>query len=321
MNKATYSRRKILTASSLAVAASLANPFSNAANSSSEKSGHPGRSGFAYCLNTGTIRGQKLGLVKEIEVTAQAGYDAIEPWLDSIYAYVKNGGSLSDLRKRLEDLHLTVESAITFSQWVVDDDAERAKGWENMKRDMDALAQIGGTRIAAAPAGATNQPGLDLLQAAERYRALLELGDQMGVVPQLEIWGGSKNLHRMGQAVYVAMESGHPNACLLFDIFHIYKGGGDFHGLKLLRAEAMHVFHMNDYPADPPRETIGDGDRVFPGDGVAPVSQILRDIHATGGRTVLSLELFNRAYWQQDALDVAKTGLAKMKKSVEKALA
>ena len=50
---------------------------------------------------------------------------------------------------------------------------------------------------------------------------------------------------------------------------------------------------MNDYPAVPPRDTIGDRDRVMPGDGIAPLTQILRDLLANGSRAVLSLELFN----------------------------
>jgi len=275
---------------------------------------------FSYCFNTSTIRGQKLTLDQEIEITAKAGYDAIEPWVDKINQYVENGGSLKDLRKRIADLGLTVESAIAFFQWVVDDDTERAKGLEQAKRYMDVLAQIGGKRIAAPPAGATKEAGLDLFKAAERYRALLELGDQMGVVPQIEIWGASKNLHRLGEAMFVVIESGHPKACLLPDVYHIYKGGSDFNGLKLLSAAAIQVFHLNDYPADPPRETITDRDRVYPGDGIAPLTQILRDLHANGSRTVLSLELFNPTYWKQDSLEVAKTGLAKMKAVVNKAL-
>jgi len=32
-----------------------------------------------------------------------------------------------------------------------------------------------------------------------------------------------------------------------------------------------------------------------------------------GGDKVLSLELFNRDYWQKDPLSVAETGLSKMK--------
>jgi len=39
------------------------------------------------------------------------------------------------------------------------------------------------------------------------------------------------------------------------------------------------------------------------------------------GQKVLSLEVFNRDYWSQDPLSVAKTGLAKLKAVAEKALA
>jgi sugar phosphate isomerase/epimerase len=70
---------------------------------------------------------------------------------------------------------------------------------------------------------------------------------------------------------------------------------------------------MNDYP-DIPRDRINDKDRVYPGDGVAPIAEVLRIIRSTGANPVLSLELFNPAYWENgNALDVARTGLDKMK--------
>jgi 2-keto-myo-inositol isomerase len=202
----------------------------------------------------------------------------------------------------------------------VDDNAKRSKGLEQAKRDMDMVAQIGGTRIAAPPVGATNQGGLDLLKAAERYRALIEVGEQIGVTPQVEVWGFSKNLSRLGETALVAVESGHPKACVLADVYHLHKGGSGFAGLKLLSPAAMQVVHMNDYPAKPERDQIRDEHRVYPGDGVAPLKQMLRDLHALGFRGVLSLELFNREYWMQDAALVAKTGLEKMKAVVSAAL-
>jgi 2-keto-myo-inositol isomerase len=275
---------------------------------------------FRYCLNTSTIRGQKLGIEKEIDVAAEAGYSAIEPWVQTVQEYVAAGGKLPDLRKRVADRGLTVESAISFARWIVDDDAVRAKAVEQVKREMDLLAQIGGQRIAAPPAGASNGPKLDLLKAAERYRALLDVGDQTGVVPQVEVWGSSKNLHRLGQSMFVVIESGHPKACLLPDAYHIYKGGSDFNGLKTISSSTIQVFHLNDYPADPPRATIRDGDRIMPGDGIAPLTQIIRTLLDNGSEAVLSLELFNASYWKKDPLEVAKTGLAKMKAEVQKAL-
>jgi 2-keto-myo-inositol isomerase len=274
------------------------------------------RNDFQFCLNTSTIRGQKLSIVEEVEIAAAAGYTAIEPWIRELEEYVKAGGSLADLRKRIADAGLTVVSAIGFANWIVDDDAARAAGLETAKRDMDAVRQIGGMRIAAPPAGATRQSDLSLRAAAERYARLLELGAQREVTPQLELWGFSQSISRMGELMYVAVESGRADACLLPDVYHIHKGGSDFHGLKLINGRAIHVFHMNDYPAQPPRETISDADRVYPGEGIAPLQQILRDLHASGFRGTLSLELFNPEYWKQDAALVAKTGLEKMQAAV-----
>jgi sugar phosphate isomerase/epimerase len=313
MRQDGLSRRRFVAAGAIAGAASLTGRRAVAA------AGPETTAGFRYSLNTSTIRGQKLGIEKEIETAAQAGYDAIEPWVSTLQEYMKAGGKLSDVRKRIEDRDLTVEGAISFTAWIVDDDARRAEAVEQLKREMDLLAQIGGKRIAAPPVGANGNdaPVLDLAKVAERYRAILEVGDKTGVTPALELWGPSKNLHRLGQCLFAIVESGHPKACLVGDVYHIYKGGSDFTGLKAVSAAAMPVLHMNDYPADPPRERIADRDRVMPGDGIAPLPRILRTLRDNGSRAVLSLELFSQVYWEKDPLEVAKTGLAKMKTAVE----
>ncbi len=276
---------------------------------------------FKYCLNASTIRGQNLGLAKEIEIAAQAGYGGFEPWVQTIQDYMKAGGKLSDIRKLVEDRGLSVEGAISFAQWVVDDDATRAKARRaGQTRDGPAGPDRGQTHgRSARRRQRNNAPVLDLMKVAERYRALLDLGDKMGITPILELWGSSKNLHRLGECMFVVVESGHPKAGLLGDVFHIYKGGSDFSGLKKISATAMPVLHMNDYPADPPRDKATDRDRVMPGDGIAPLTQILRDLYDKNGQRVLSLELFSPVYWKKDALEVAKTGLAKMKAVAEKA--
>jgi 2-keto-myo-inositol isomerase len=311
------SRRNALLKTGLVLGTSVAGKswLSNTARgeTAGDRVGRP----FLFCMNTATLRGQKLGIVKEIEVTAQAGYDAIEPWVDSIQAYVQSGGKLNDLRNRITDLGLTVEGAIAFPQWIVEDGTRRAQALEQAKREMELVAQIGGKRIAAPPSGATDLPKLEPLKIAERYRALLEAGHPIGVLAQLELWGHSQNLSRLGECAGAAIETGDPTACVLIDVFHLYKGGSGIHGLALLGTSAVHVLHVNDYPAEPPRERITDSYRVFPGDGVAPFTDILQTLHNTGGQKVLSLELFNREYWSEEPLTVARAGLAKMKKAVE----
>src|ERR1035437_3112777 len=313
MNMHKLSRRQALAGAGILAGAAVLGETPRLASSDLDPIVQPPKLPFRYCLNTATLRGHKPGVVMEVEIAAKAGYEGIELWVDGIEAYVQSGGTLKYLGQRLSDSGGAVEGAMGSPEWLVDDEVRRAKGLERAKREMAMVAQIGGRRFAAPPAGATGLPKLDLAQVAERYRTVLEAGAQLGVVPQLELWGFSKNLSRLSECVAVAMETGHRNACVLADVFHLYKGGSDFHGMRLLGAEAIQVLHMNDYPSDPPREKIDDSYRMYPGDGIAPLANLLQTLRRTGGQKVLSLELFNRKYWSEDALEVAKTGLAKMK--------
>lgn len=281
---------------------------------------------FGFCLNTSTVRdnGKSRPITELIDIASKAGYSAIEPWVSELEAFVKAGNPAKDLGKRFADAGLKLPDAIGFAEWIVDDETRRKKGLEQAKRDMDLVAQVGGVRIAAPPVGATggskrddpnqSKPVTDLLAAAERFGALLELGQSMGVTPIVEVWGFSKSLSRLGETLMVAAECGKAGGCVLPDVYHLYKGGSDFAGLHLVGAAGIGIFHVNDYPKIE-RGTITDADRVFPGDGVAPLKDVFRTLREIGYRGYLSLELFNREYWKRDPHEVAKEGLQKMKKA------
>lgn len=284
------------------------------------------KTGFRYCLNTSTVRdkdGKSRPITELITIASKAGYDAIEPWISELDEYTKAGNTLEDLGKRFKDAGLVVPDAIGFAEWIVEDPARRQKGLEQAKRDMEKVAKVGGTRLAAPPVGATGGtskrddpkftlPIVDLVAAGDRYRALIDIGEKLGVTPIVEVWGFSKTLRRLGEALLVAVESGSTKGCVLPDVYHLYKGGSDFAGLPLLSPSAIGIFHVNDYPKIE-RDKIVDADRVFPGDGIAPLKDVFATLRKMGYAGFLSLELFNRDYWKQDPLEVAKTGLAKMK--------
>ncbi len=275
---------------------------------------------FRFCLNTSTLQGFKLTLDAELELAAKAGYQGVEPWIRELEACEESGRSVTDLGKQARDLGLAFPSAIGFFDWVVDDESRRKQGFEAARKSMELVKKLGGTHIAAPPVGATDQAGLDLDRIAERYAKLLELGREIGVLPEVEVWGFSKTLGRLADASYVAIASGAADATILPDVYHMYKGGTPHRGLRLLNGKAIPAIHMNDYPAQPDRASIKDEHRVYPGDGVAPLDEILRDLREIGFEGHLSLELFNREYRKQDPETVAATGLAKMKAAVRRAL-
>ncbi len=316
----SVTRREILTTSVAAgtmAAASALRPDAVRAASPARTTDAAGS--FRICLNTSTLRAHKLPITKTVDITAAAGYDGIELWVDEIDRHLKSGGTLKDLDKRIKDHGLVVVGAIAFFEWMVDDEARRTRGLAKVKQYMEQLAQIGATHIAAPPCG--DVKNVDLLRAADRYRELLEVGAACEVTPAVEVWGPAKNLYRLGQAVLVALEARHPNACILPDVYHLYKGGSGLSGIGWLNANLLAGFHLNDYPADPPRETIRDKHRVYPGDGIAPLKALLRDLRAIGYRGPLSVELFNPAHARQDPALVAKTALAKTRAVVRAAAA
>lgn len=315
----TITRRTALASTAMAASGLLLNGHRTA---HAEQPDAPLSEPFGCCLNAGTIRGFDLPLDEQIQVAADAGYSGYEPWVRDIQRYAEDGGDLADVKKLAEDRNVTIEGAIGFASWIVDDDERRAQGVEQLKRDMDLVRQIGGARIAAPPAGANREPLTNLDAIAERYAAILDIGRDIGVLPMLEIWGPSATLRKLGEAAYVVAQCGRRDAALLLDSYHLYKGGNSFEGLWQLNGQAMHLFHINDYPANPPREEIGDADRVFPGHGVCPLPEILQTLYATGFRGGLSLELFNRTYWSEypNALACAKDGIEAIRDVVRQAM-
>lgn len=308
MSKQTISRRTALQL--IGVSAGL--PVVLKAEKTMAKTTPPARPNFIYCLNMATIRGHNLGFVKELETASKAGFRAVEIWMDTLQEYLSKGHTIKDAKKLLDDLGLKVEDSIGFAEWVSDDEATRKKAIEQTKMEMGLLAGIGCKRMAA-PGKGMGASGMDLNVIAKRFRAIMELSNASGVIPQLEMWGFQKSMSRVSEVTYIAMESGHPKAKVLLDIFHLYKGGTPLATLPLINPNAVEILHMNDYPSTLPAAVITDADRVYAGDGVAPIKHILQILGKRDTPLVLSTEVFNKAYYRQDALTVAKTALSKMK--------
>jgi 2-keto-myo-inositol isomerase len=273
---------------------------------------------FSYALNTSTLRGHGLDLVAEIELLSKIGYAGVEPWIQEIDAYTKAGGTLEELGRRFADAGLTVENAIGFATALHADSGARAKGLEQLRVDMDKVARIGGKRIAMPPGFGQ---GVTLDDAVTCYREALELGRSMGVTPLFELWGTHELFGPLKNGIYVTTAVGDPDASLLLDVFHLYRSGTSFDALHQINGAALHVIHMNDVPATPERAELEDSHRLYPGDGNAPFGDIFRTLRDNGFRGALSVELFNKEYWQKAAEDNARTALEKMRAAVQAALA
>lgn len=263
-------------------------------------------SGFRYSLNSSTIR--TTPLLRKIAVASEAGYSGIELWHDDIDAYLSGGGSLSELRRALDDHGLMVPTTIHLKQWFQTVGDEYAAVISDTQRKLEQAAAVGACYTVAGP-----PPGIaDRQLGARRYFDLLELGKQFAVCPAFEYLGFVEDIRTIDDALEIMDGSGHPDACIVLDPFHCYVGGGSMESIRRLTASRIVVSHFNDAPASPPPHTQRDPDRVMPGDGAVNLKlycELLRTVGYTG---FLSLELFRPDLWEQNPLEVARTGLEKM---------
>ena len=142
-------------------------------------------------------------------------------------AFVKQGGTYETLRRQLEGSGLLLENMIGFASWFADDPSKRKEGLNQMRHDMEMVAGLGGKFIAAPAQGVTQLDRTRLPEYSERYRAILDLGDEMGVTPILELWGAGV-LNQLSDTMAIAIASGHSLASVLLDFYHLYRGGNSF---------------------------------------------------------------------------------------------
>lgn len=319
-------RKRFLSLSAMAGVAAGLWPFDKSeaavgtANATTEndlpqKRYQKGISPWPVCLDTATIR--PASLRDKVKFAAKAGYDAIEPWDGELQEFETKGGNLKELGKEIKDLGLFVPSVIGLWNALPPGKDAFEQSLKDTRNRMRMAAAIGAQHIQTIPN--TVGDGYDVKYVAARYRDIIEIGKKEFQLSPALVFVKYFPLKTMGQAMQVALDADHPDAMIIPDTFHMFISEGGFNTLKLLQGKAIAIFQFADAPAAPGATDLKDSDRVYPGDGILPLPQILRDLKSTGYKGCVSLELYNPEYWKQDLQQVAITGLKKTLEVIQKA--
>lgn len=275
-----------------------------------------GKSPWPICLDTATIRPSKIR--EKIRIAAKAGFDAIEPWDSDLAEFEEEGGDLKDLAKEIKDLGLFVPSMIGLWNALPPSRKEFEKSLTDTRNRMRMASAIGAQHVQTIPN--TVGENYDPRWVAEMYREIIEIGMNDYQINPALVFVKFFPLKRLSQAVEVAIDANHPQAKIIPDVYHMYISDSGFEGLKLLKGDSIAIFQFNDAPATPSKNELNDSHRVYPGDGILPLTDILKDLLFIGYKGCISLELYNETYWKQDHFEVAKTGLRKTLEVIEKAV-
>src|SRR4029079_9714188 len=133
--------------------------------------------------------------------------------------YLGKGNSIESLAKFISVKGIVVENAISFTQWMVDDDDKRKEALAQLEEEMKMVGALGCRRIAAPPAGVEKDTPIDFQKAGARYSEILAPRRKYKVIPQLEFWGASGTLYNFSQALAIAVAANDRDAHILPDIY------------------------------------------------------------------------------------------------------
>ena len=143
------------------------------ASNKKEKRYQQGRSPWAICLDTATIR-TAGDIEKKVDIAIAAGFDAIEPWDRELKEFEDNGGNLKALGKKIRDNGLFVPSMIGLWGCLPEDEEAFQKSLPETRNRLRMASEIGCEFAQAIP----NKVGenYDVKFVASCYRRILEIG-------------------------------------------------------------------------------------------------------------------------------------------------
>ena len=119
-----------------------------------------------------------------------------------------------------------------------------------------------------------------------------------------EFTRGSAFISTLPTMLKVTRAAAHPNVKPLLDCYHFWSGYNKLEDLDSIKPGEIGHVHFQDVP-DMPRELLDNTTRFIPGDGVSPLTTILRKLSAKGYAGALSVELFLPKFQQGDPFEVA----------------
>jgi len=248
----------------------------------------------------------KADLQTDIEVSAKAGYVALELWAAKVDTYLKTH-SLADLKALLE--HYGVKP-MTFNS--IEFIAFRGEEFEQIKarcKQLCAIAVVIGCpsiAVIPSPKPAWDTPWETVVE--EHVKALKALSDIVapyGIKLAFEFIGyGGFSVRTPRGAAEIIQAAGCDDIGMVFDIAHFTIGGGSLLEINHLDPKMIYGFHLDDVE-DTAREAYTDALRLLPGKGVAQTKEICSRLAAIGFDGACSIELFRPEYWEWKPLDLA----------------
>ena len=259
-------------------------------------------------LNGATIMHSPLA--DDIEIAAETGFSAVEIWAGKLEEYLREG-SLEELAGRMRALGVQPWCINSIEDITPRDALGRARIIDQLERRCAVARAVGAPSIVVvpgrAPAGFSSSAAV--ADAVGILRMMSDIAGEIGLAFEFLGKPGC-SIPTLDLAVEIVAETDRPNVGMVIDTFHFYAGGSKMPDLDRVPIEKLFVVHLNGCE-DRPRGELTDAHRLFPGEGVLPIGEILHALRARGFDGTMSIEIFRPEYWERDPREVAREARTK----------
>jgi 4-hydroxyphenylpyruvate dioxygenase len=235
-------------------------------------------------------------LEKDVEDYAAGKCRSIELWFTKLENYLQTH-SAEAFRQLLSDHEMQAE-VVSFQGGLLASQADsRREAWELFQRRLELCRNLGVKTVVIAcdvprplDQAALERTQLSLTQIAQAC-------GMQGLRAALEFQASAAFGNNIQTAVALISEVASPHLGICFDAFHYYCGPSKTEDLGYLTAQNLFHVQLCDL-ADVPRELAADRDRILPGEGDIPLTQLVEHLKQIQYQGAVSIELFNPQLWQ-----------------------
>jgi len=257
---------------------------------------------------------------EDVTATCNAGIPGLElkSWkLDDYLA----SHALSELKAILADSGLKFPSLGPYTMISSGSSQEKSTVLDKMKQHAEIAAEIGVPGLIASfdeprtPSEKTDNRDLGhFIEIADPYAEAL---DASGLKLGLESLGGQEIFRGPREALKIIHGSRMSNIRVVYDTFHFYRNGVSVEELSELPQESIFIVHVSDCK-DLPLKDLVDTDRVYPGQGVMPLTDLIKPAIEKGYQGFISVEVPRPENLEQPVSEICPVAMSHLQKLVDR---
>jgi len=248
--------------------------------------------------------------VEKLSLISKAGFSGVGLWMDEIQDYLKRN-SKELIRELLEEEGLAPVEMQLIRKWQYLKGSEQKEALEEARNFFIAFRELDiDCPVVLLP---SEEEG-NVRDGIRDFKRMCELAGEFEIDVMLEFLGWAKQINNVKIAWEIVNGADCTNGGLLIDTFHFAKAGSKIEDLKQVSMEKVFMVHLNDVkPLPMGIKEQSRGFRYFPGEGEAPLREIVQCFVKGGYKNYYCIEIFNERYWAEDPMTI----LEKSKSSLE----